>query len=175
MASKFDQAVPGDIFLARISGAVGGLVWLGQLLNGDVSKWTHTGLVMPDSKVFQAEPGGARIDPQSQYDGHEIAVLHRPLVSPTQREMMVAVAQGLKGSGYNWDTYLYLAAYRLRIPGLTGLLRSRVSKPTKMICSQAVDWIALQAGDHLFDDGRLPYDVVPGDLARLRAPHTVWL
>ncbi len=175
MSSKFDKALPGDIFLARISGPVGGLVWLGQALNGDLSKWTHTGLVMPDGKLFEAQPGGAVIDSGSRYDGHPVAVLHRPGLSEAQRQMMVAVAQGLKGSGYNWDTYFYLAAYRLHIPGLTGLLRGRVAKPTKMICSQAVDWIALQAGDHLFDDGRLPYDVTPGDIARLKAPHTVWL
>jgi hypothetical protein len=33
-----------------------------------------------------------------------------------------------------------------------------------MICSQLVDEAYLRAGVHLFDDGRDPGDVTPGDL-----------
>lgn len=168
----FKKAVPGDIFLAQISGFTGKLVRLGQAINGDPSFWTHAGLVLPDGYLFEAQPGGAVISHQNRYDGKPILMLHRPGVSDTQRAMMVTMAKGLKGSPYNWTTYFYLSAYRLHLPLTTRLLRSRVSKPGKMICSQAVDWISLQAGDHLFSDGRLPYDVTPGDLARLDLPDT---
>src|SRR5690606_40928109 len=71
------------------------------------------------------------------------------------------------GTDYNWTTYFYLAAYRLHLPVTTALLKRRVSRSDKLICSQAVDDIYRTAGVHLFNDGRLPYDVTPGDLARL--------
>ena len=168
----FRRAVPGDIFLAKIPGITGKLVWLGQVINGDTSEWTHAGLVLPDGYLFEAQPGGAVISHQNRYDGRPVRVLHRPSVSNTQRAMMVTMAKGLEGSPYNWGTYFYLSAYRLHLPLTTRLLRGRVSRPGKMICSQAVDWISEQAGDHLFADGRKPHDVTPGDLARLGPPDT---
>ena len=36
-----------------------------------------------------------------------------------------------------------------------------------MICSQLVDQCYLEAGIHLYDDGRDPGDVTPADLAEL--------
>jgi hypothetical protein len=168
----FDRAVAGDIFLTKIPGIGGKLIWLGQAINGDLSEWTHAGLVMPDGRLFEAQPGGAVLSHQDRYDGHPVRVLHRVSLSDSQRAMMIQIARGLEGSPYNWTTYFYLSAYRLHLPLTTRLLRKRVSRPNKMICSQAVDWIAEQAGDHLFSDGRKPHDVTPGDLARLGLPDT---
>jgi hypothetical protein len=42
-----------------------------------------------------------------------------------------------------------------------------------LICSQLVDLCYLRAGAHLFDDGRLPGDVTPGDLWKLLNPKRV--
>src|SRR5688500_12164509 len=162
---------PGDIFLTRITGPVGWLVWLGQALNGDVSKWTHAGIVLDDGTVFEAQPGGAQIRPL--YTDREVKYISRPLDQFLDHEVIrrsiVRIAREHVGIGYNVGTYFYLAAYRLRLPLLTKLLRKRVSNDKRLICSQAVDHVYLLAGVHLFDDGRLPYDVTPGDIARLES------
>jgi hypothetical protein len=43
-------------------------------------------------------------------------------------------------------------------------VRDFVADEGHLICSQLVDEAYLRAGVHLFDDGRLPGDVTPGDL-----------
>lgn len=158
--------LPGTIGLARIGGVVGALVWLGQAINGDLSKWTHAFLTLDDGTVFEAEPGGARITPLSAYDGHEVLWVPWTLTD-AQRAAVVATARQHAGIGYNWTTYFYLAAYRLELPFLTKWLEGRVKNDARLICSQAVDHFYALNGIQLFDDGRLPYDVTPGDLARL--------
>lgn len=46
-----------------------------------------------------------------------------------------------------------------------------------MICSQLVDQALADAGFHVFDDGRLPQDVVPAELFRalLDTPGTTYV
>jgi hypothetical protein len=163
--------LPGTIGLARIKGFVGWLVWLMQAINGDFSKWTHVFVVLDDGTVFEAQPGGAVISPLEKYlDGRPVAFV--PWDMPdSARETIVRLARSHDGVGYNWTTYFYLAAYRLRLPKLTAMLKYRVSRSKKLICSQAADYFYLKAGQHLFDDGRLPYDVTPGDVARLLPRH----
>lgn len=156
---------PGDIFLTRITGPVGWAVWLGQAINGDLSRWTHAGIVLDDGTVFEAQPGGAQIRPL--YTDRPVKYIHFRGVTEFTREKIVAEARSRVGMGYSWTTYLYLAAYRLRLPITTRWLRKRVSDSKHMICSQAVDDAYRVCGVQLFDDGRLPFDVTPGDLARL--------
>ncbi|NWF26583.1 hypothetical protein HW130_09905 [Streptomyces sp. PKU-EA00015] len=158
--------LPGSIVLTQIGGLAGKLVWLLQALNGDLSRWTHVAVALDDGTVFEAQPGGAVISPWSKYEGRQQAVVPWELRSD-QRDAVVAEARSRVGTGYNWTTYFYLAAYRFRLPLATGFLRSRVARSDKMICSQAADDIYRTCGIHLFDDGRLPFDVTPGDLARL--------
>jgi uncharacterized protein YycO len=163
--------LPGTIVLGKIPGFVGKLVWLAQLINGDVSQWTHVGIVTRHNNgiatIFEARPGGAgwafvsnvRLEKQWK----EVPV---PLTE-AQRDAIVDECFRRVGTGYNWDTYFYLAAYRLGLPFLTRLFESRVSRNEKMICSQIVDDIYRVCGVQLFNDGRLPHDVTPGDIAGL--------
>lgn len=153
---------PGTIGVTRIKGPVGWLVWLLQALNGDMSKWTHVFVTINHHEVFEAQPGGAVITPLSEYADRPVAWVDFPLTDE-QRLEIAAHAYSYRGVGYNWTTYLYLAAYRLRLPVLTGMLRKRVTNDKRMICSQAADRIYLNCGHHLFTDGRLPADVTPGD------------
>lgn len=174
---------PGDIVLLRISGLVGGLVWLLQALNGDLSKWTHAGVMLPDDQIFEAQPGGAVISPWAKYEGREFDIVQyqqvpanprgfphsgdrEPLIlTHTQRERIVNTAYLYEGSPYNWSTYLYLAAFRVGIR--PEWLKRRVQRPDKFICSQAADGIYTESIIHLFNDGRFPCDIAPGDLGRL--------
>lgn len=160
------RALPGTIGLTQIPGIVGKLIWLGQFINGDTSSWTHAFLVMDDGTYYSAEPGGACYRAEDYYDDRPVAFLDIEL-SDEKRADIVDTARGWIGVGYNWSTYLYLAAYRLRHAGMAKLFKARVSHSRKLICSQSVDEFYTLNDVHLFNDGRLPYDVTPGDLARL--------
>lgn len=155
---------PGDIGLTKISGLVGLLVRVLQMLNGDFAKPTHAYMVLDDNTLFEAEPGGAGIAPLSKYADRWREYIDLDLTAE-QRFRMVADARTYIGIGYNWTTYFYLAAYRLHVR--PQWLKDRVQNDKRMICSQAVDKIAADAGVHLFNDGRMPYDLTPGDLGRL--------
>lgn len=157
---------PGDIILTKIKGLTGAAVWLMQLINGDASRWTHVAMYVGDGMLFEAQPAGAQIVPASVYEGRPVRVIRRVLTDG-QRLRAVALAQELDGAPYNWSTYFYLAAYRLRLPLSTKFFKPRAANPKRMICSQAVDWIMMEVDEHLFDDGRLPHDVTPGDMRSL--------
>lgn len=174
---------PGDIVLLRIKGLVGKLVWGMQALNGDYSKWTHVGVMMDEGILFEAQPGGAVMTDWRLYKGRPYDIVrhhqragvigagaHRyellPLIlTPDNRRDIVANARMKIGRGYNWTTYFYLASYRLGLK--TRRMKTRVQNSKRLICSQAADEIYMDAGLHLFADGRMPYDVTPGDLADL--------
>lgn len=158
--------LPGTIILARIEGLKGKVVRLLQALNGDASPWTHVAMMADNDNLFEAQPGGARLTPWTEYEGRPTVEIPLALTDD-QRLDLVLEAKRRVGTPYNWDTYLYLAAYRLRLPLVTSLLLRRVARERKLICSQAVDDIFRACGIQLFNDKRLPYDVTPGDFARL--------
>lgn len=182
---------PGDILLLQIKGVVGWLVWLMQAINGDLSRWTHVGIVLDNEELFEAQPGGAVITPLAKYAtrpaavvryyqrpvmigavdggaarqiGHEMRAL-ADVLNANFRYAIVQRARSMKDLGYNWTTYFYLAAFRLGIR--PNWLKVRVQNDERVICSQAADLIYDDCGIHLFADKRMPYDVTPGDLADL--------
>lgn len=171
------KPIPGDLILTQIRGWVGLLVRLLQLINRDASRWTHVMVMLDDDEVFEAQPGGAVITPFKEYHDRKVAIVQKyqlngskaPLVPEPltyeRRQRIVKIARGYEGTGYGWGTYLYLALYRIGIRPLW--LKRRVQDDDRLICSQAGDLFYGQAGVLLFDDGRMPYDVTPGDLARL--------
>lgn len=176
---------PGDIILLQIKGFVGLAVRVMQWINRDTSKWTHAAMVLDDDTVFEAQPGGAVITPLSKYADRpavRVAFYQEPVrlageaityrlkalddvMRDDIRVAMVKQARRMAGLGYNWTTYFYLAAYRLGIR--PNWLKVRVQDDERVICSQAVDLIYDDNTIHLFADKRMPYDVTPGDLARL--------
>lgn len=174
---------PGAIILTRIQGPVGWLVWALQAINGDLSKWTHAMIMLDDGNVWECQPGGSVFTKWSKYENRKFAVVKyrqrnktmdgtgihelEPLnLTPEERADVVQAARdfGL-GVGYGWTTYLYLAAYRIGIR--PRWLKARVQNAEHLICSQGVDEVYNLADLHLFHDGRMPYDVTPGDLGRL--------
>lgn len=155
---------PGDIGFTKIGGILGFFVHLGQWFNGDRSQWTHVFVILPDNKIIEAQPGGARVIPLSDYDDRD-TVFASPDLTPEQRQRIVFEALRLKRTPYSFADY---AALFVRRVGLCrGVLRKYVRTSGRMICSQLCDESYRRAGIHLFDDGRLPQDVTPGDLARL--------
>lgn len=73
-------------------------------------------------------------------------------------------ASNYVGTPYNFLTYLKLAAGAFRFRLTERWLIKHMSTRKDMMCSQHVDQSLADAGYHVFDDGRLPQDVVPAEL-----------
>lgn len=179
---------PGDVILLRIEGFVGLVVDVMQRINRDTSYWTHAAMVLDDDTVFEAQPGGAVITPLKKYadrPGTVVSYYQKPkpgnpleyeltpianFMTGTRRDSIVRDARVMfeRGYRYAWSTYLYLALYRFGIR--PQWVKWAVGQPDQGICSQACDLLLADNGVHLFADGRMPYDVTPGDLATLALP-----
>lgn len=169
MTPGFDQHQPGDTVLVQIEGAVGKAIEFGQWLNGDgFTVFEHAAMYLGDGTVVEAEPGGARRVALSEYDGgvQYWSTGHISL-STNQRAAVCAAAVGYaeKRVPYSFLDYDALAMHRLHIP-VPGL-KSYIASTGHMICSQLVDQCYVDAGVHLFTDGRWPGYVAPGDLYNL--------
>lgn len=157
------KAKIGDIGLYTISGPLGWIISVGQAALGDGSKYTHAFIVTNDDEVLAAQPRGARYDPLHIYYGHSV-ILDVPLTD-LQRALIVENTKRLEGVKYGFSGYLYiiLSSFNIRPKWLVNY----VTNNGRMICSQLVDFVYAQSGVHLFNDGRQPFDVTPGDLADL--------
>jgi len=157
---------PGTFGLTRIGGATGVAISLGQWLIGDASRYTHAFVVLDDGTAMEAEPAGARIRPLDHAESHApVAYSWAIELTDEQRQAIVREARACEGVRYGFSAYLHLALSRfgIRWPWLI----RRLERNGRLICSQLVDAVYARAGVHLFDDGRAPFDVTPGDLANL--------
>lgn len=156
---------PGDIGFTRITGVTGWWVNLGQALTGDSCRYTHVFVVMDDDTVLEAMPSGARYAPLDREYKTDVLYARLPLTDE-QRSRIVGEARRLmsqpKGIPYGFSDYLALA---LSHWGLNAKrLRKYIANNGRMICSQLADYLLSHAGFQVFNDGRLPQDVTPGDL-----------
>jgi len=165
-----DPHQPGDIILTQITGKIGKLIEWGQWLNGDgFIDFEHAALYKGNGILIEAEPGGARERPLSEYTGRSIywSTGH---IALTAAERANIVAAGVKyvqanngrGVPYSFLDYDALAVHRLHIP-VPGL-KQYIASTGHMICSQLVDQCYADAGVHLFTDNRWPGYVTPGDI-----------
>jgi len=155
--------LPGDFGLVSITGTVGRLTRIGQWLNGDGYRdYEHAFIVLNNHGLLEAEPGGARLRELTEYDGTNVIYSDWPLTNQ-QRDQIVETALSLVGTPYSILDYLSLVLVRLHIR--PGWVARYVANTGHMICSQLVDNCYQRTGVHLFDDGRLPGDVTPGDLS----------
>ena len=168
MAKKI--AKPGDIGLTKIGGILGWFVSLGQHLTGDSSRYTHAYIVLDDSTVLAAQPGGARIDPLENYKNK--AVYIQLDLTDDQRRQIVIEARKLVGVPYSFLDYLAIALLHWGFK--PRWLRSYIKNKGHMICSQLVDEVYRRVGINLFNDGREPQDVTPGDLLYVLAGEQDW-
>lgn len=162
---------PGDIGLTSIGGWLGFWVSLGQHLAGDSSKYTHAYIVLDDETVIAAQPGGARIDRLSDYKNKAIYIQLE--LTDEQRAAIVAEARSLEGLPYSFLDYLALALARFGIK--PKWLKKYIADTGHMICSQLCDEVYRRVGINLFNDGRLPQEVTPGDLLYVLAGESNWI
>lgn len=160
---------PGDIGLTSITGPVGKLIKVGQWLNGDgFGPYQHAFIVLPGDRLIEAEPGGATVSPLSEYDDRPVVYLSPQGLTPAQRKAICDCALKYQGVPYSFADYAALAAHRFHLP-VPGL-RSYVESSKHQICSELVDRAYLDAGIHLFHDGRWPGYVTPMALYALLSP-----
>lgn len=164
---------PGDLGFTRITGFTGWWVNLGQALTGDANRFTHVFVVMDDDTIIEAMPAGARFAPLDREYKTDVMYARLPLTDE-QRAKVVLEARRLMarpgGIGYSFADYLALALAHWGIK--PKFLRAYIAKSGRMICSQLADYLMRHAGLHLFDDGRLPQDVTPGDLVYATDPRS---
>lgn len=156
---------PGQFGLSIIGGHVGRMVWLGQVIIGDRSRWTHAFLVVNENEIVEAMPDGAQLSSlamkMSQAERGR-AVFSDLTLTEEQRRVVVESAMEFVGTPYSFLDYLSISLEHLRIR--PAWVQRRVESSGHLICSQLVDRCYDIAGVHLFADGRRPGDVTPGDL-----------
>ncbi len=182
----------GDIVVTTIGGIVPGLfpVAVGQALLFATRawwryvrtparwwRWRHIAIVVDGGTgLCQAMPGGVEIIPFPQHlldDPHTLFIrpdygsLVRAAHVPGENvaDFVAQAAAFYEGTPYGFLTYVKLAAGAFRMRLTERWLRRLISTRRDMICSQHVDQALTDAGYHVFDDGRLPQDVVPAELA----------
>lgn len=159
---------PGDIGLTVITGW-GRFIRLGQWLNGDgFADFEHAFVVTEYRQglpgipwIVEAMPGGAQ-HVKNWHPADRTVYLRCP---EPYRAAVAEAARRFTGVPYSVADYFALAAHRLHIPAPH--LKRYVRSSGHMICSQLADTAAAEGGWHLFEDGRWPGDVTPGDLYRL--------
>ncbi|MEV8095907.1 hypothetical protein [Kitasatospora sp. NPDC085879] len=154
-----------------MDGGVGRLIRIGQWLNGDgFADYEHAFVYLGGGQLVEAQPGGAELRPLSVYDGRPaLWSTGRYALTDAQRAAIAAAARGYIGVPYSAADYVALAAHRFHLP-VGPLIKGYVASSRHMICSQLVDQCYLDAGVHLFSDGRWPGYVTPADLAGLLRP-----
>lgn len=151
---------PGDIALTQIHGPVGLGIRAAQYLLGDgFADFEHALQYLGDGQIIEAEPGGARIAELTEYDPATLVWLRCP---DQYRNAVVAAARGMEHTPYSFLDYDAIALHHFHIPAPG--LQHYIASTGHMICSQLVDEAARRGGWQLFDDGRWPGYVIPGDI-----------
>lgn len=147
---------PGDVALTRSPSLVGWAIRLGTR-----SHYNHARLVVSEyGDVVEALSRGASRGVVRSDD-----VVVRPPMTDRERAEIPAIGESLLGTPYGFldVAAIGLAQFGLVLPSVT----RRIERPDHLFCSQLVDYAWTLAGFHAFDDGRVPQDVTPGDLADL--------
>ncbi|EME52433.1 hypothetical protein [Amycolatopsis decaplanina] len=157
---------PGDIGLRPVPGAIGWLIRVGHWLIGDgFGDFGHAFCVLRDGLILEQCLKGARIQPLAKYEPFPGVYVSPAGLSDEQRAAICDVATRYVGTPYSFRYYAGLAARRLHLifPGS----RRPETPAGRMVCSQLVDRIYLDAGVQLFADGRWFGHATPMALWRL--------
>ena len=147
---------PGDLALVRPDAFVGYAVSVFT-----ISRYCHVRLIVDEGgTTVEALPSGAALGRVQEGD----VIVSAPLTT-YERAAVPGAARALLGVPYGYldVAALGLAQVGLRLPSLA----RRIERPDRLFCSQLADLVWQTVGFHAFDDGRLPQNVSPGDLADL--------
>jgi len=148
---------PGGYVCVKTRGVY---AWLIRKLTG--SEFNHVAVIGFDDNLFEAEPGGARKRPLSEYDGYEM-IFSPDVLTPKQQVQVVAKAEALLDTPYGWTD---IARLGLRCMGIQWAWLTRAADVERaMICSQLVAACGESAGLDWNCGRESPAAVTPGDLA----------
>lgn len=150
--------------------------WKHQLTWKRWWKIRHTGVVVGSPVIgnrflVQAEPGGVemiQMHPDLHWTDEWIYI--RPHYQPGQADRVaeIAIRQARKKIPYSFECYPAILAHRTHfpIPHVDDWLARTDADgdPARVICSWEVDSALTLAGFKVFNDGRVPHDVVPSEL-----------
>jgi len=163
--------VPGDFAVVATPGIMARLIRL-------VTRSTvnHAFILVAPGRIIEADPSGAKETDLANYDGMPQTWSDMDL-SPTVRAAIVEAAHGFTcvkkvdgvcvGAPYSWVDDACIGLTHLFGWHVPAAVRRRLANPKRLECAQLVDVAYLEAGVHLFSDGRLPGDVAPSDLLLL--------
>jgi hypothetical protein len=153
---------PGDLLATHITGEVGKLIGFGELLNSNrlfhpfsveakkLSVFSHVAVVRDATTLIEAEVGGARIAPISEYlDGRPILFSTGLLgIDKATGLNIVKYAEAMVGAPYSSLDYFSIAAHRFHIP-VPGL-HDYIDDEGHIICSTLAAIAYSKAGKPLF-------------------------
>jgi hypothetical protein len=158
----------GDFGVVRGSGFVDWAIrWCTQ------SSVNHAFLCVGNGQIVEAESNGAILSPVDKYGDR--AIWSSLDLDDAKRQRIGDAGRKLDGTPYGYLDILAIGIYQRRfgrvLRPLARWAAKRIESTHTLICSQLVDQAYLMAGVHLFDDGRLPGLVSPGDLLDLIQAH----
>lgn len=170
----------GQIILATRKARLSWRQWwrvrhVGVVVQQQSKRVTPSGGWLPGTpaRLVQAMPSGAEeieMTPERHWTAEYVYIRPRYGIVEVRRdaraEQVARFARGYVGTPYNFLTYGKLAASALHLPVTQRVLERWISTRRDMMCSQLADQCLTDAGFHVFDDGRLPQDVVPAELFR---------
>ncbi|MGZ4587718.1 MAG: hypothetical protein ACXVX9_07930 [Mycobacteriaceae bacterium] len=124
----------------------------------------HAFVYVGNGQIVEANPSGAAV---GNVDEYPHTIWSHMALTTQQRHAIANAADTLVGTPYSWvdDACIGLAdLFGWHVPEP---VRARLSRRSRLMCSQLVDVAYSKAGVHLFPDGRIPGDVSPGDLLHL--------
>jgi len=176
------EVQPGTIIFGPIGGIVPGLFpvgvgqWLLKASRRETFKIRHVLVCVEGAggghgpKAVQAMPHGAEeIElTEKHWDSRYIYVMPN-YPEPGQQYDVAREARELKGTPYSFSDYVALTVHAAQDRGYVPIeqrssVERWVASTGHMICSQLADEAMRRAGFHVFDDGRLPQDVMPAAL-----------
>jgi len=148
---------PGDYGVVRTSG------WAARLIQTVTrSTYNHAFVFVGGDAVVEGRPSGAGYASAASY--RDILWSTIPL-TPQERVSIVTAATHYLGTPYSWVDCVAIGLTDIFGWHVPEVVRKRLNRRDRMMCSQLVDSAYLAAGVHLFADGRVPGDVSPADLA----------
>jgi len=162
---------PGDFCVVATPGIMARLIRI-------VTRSTvnHAFILVAPGRIIEADPSGAKETDLARYDGM-YQVWSDMDLSPTVRAAIVDAAHKYTcikkvdgicvGAPYSWVDDLCIGLADLFGWHVPAWVRTRLGRPDRLMCSQLVDQCYLDAGVHLFSDGRIPGDVAPASLLTL--------
>lgn len=159
----------GSIGLVRVEGITGELIRIGQWLNGDGFEDYEHAFILVDggdpgpAQVIEAEPGGVRRVPLSEYSGRDVLWLPCP---PELGAGVVSAAEAYLDVPYSYADYFAIAAHRLMLDPVH-LFPHVVDGTHHVMCSQLTAACARKSGWPLMQQHQWDGYTTPADLYRL--------